>query len=63
MPLKFTDLTGSFEAAFDGYSCVIIRQKGPTGLNFHLPRNLVEGLLSLFPPRKIKEIATGASTG
>lgn len=63
MPVRFIDLTGSFEVAFDGYSRVIIRQKGPEGPNFHLPRSLVEELLSLFPTRENREIDTGASTG
>ena len=35
MLIRFTDLTGSLEAAFDGYSRVIIRQKGTIGPNFH----------------------------
>lgn len=49
MPLRFTDLGGAFEAAFDGYSCVVLRQKGPQGPNFHLTYNLVKELLGLFP--------------
>lgn len=63
MLIRFTDLTGSLEAAFDGYSRVIIRQKGTIGPNFHLTRSLVEELLFLFPPRENKEIVTGISTG
>ena len=49
MALKFTDLTGSLEAAWDGCYHVILREKGTTGPNFHLTRSLVEELLVLFP--------------
>lgn len=58
--LRFTDLGGSFEGAFDGYSCVVVREKGTAGPNFHLSRGLVVELLSLFPePVKLKtEVAS-----
>jgi hypothetical protein len=57
-------LTGSLEAAWDGYCHVILRQKGTTGPNFHLPRSLVEELLGLFPHSSDPpETTPGTSTG
>lgn len=57
MPLRYIDLGGSFEAAFDGYSLVILREKGTQGPNFHLTLGLVKDLLGLFPtsPRADEE--------
>lgn len=64
MSVRFTDLTGSLEAAWDGYSYVILREKGTQGPNFHLSRNLVEELLGLFPSSsKPSETVSGVSNG
>jgi hypothetical protein len=50
MGVEFTKVGSSFEAAYDGYSCVILREGSTQGPNFHLTRGLVEELLNLFPP-------------
>ena len=48
---KFTDVGGTLEAAWDGISRVVLRQKFTKGPNFHLTRELVEKLLELFVAR------------
>jgi hypothetical protein len=49
MAVKFVDVGGIFEAAWDGQSVVVVRQKFTTGPNFHLTRDSVAKLLELFP--------------
>lgn len=48
MAVKFVDVGGIFEAAWDGYR-VVVRQKFTQVPNFHLTRELVVKLLELFP--------------
>ena len=49
MAVKFVDVGGSFEAAWDCHNMVVVRQKFTNGPNFHLTRELVTKLLELFP--------------
>jgi hypothetical protein len=49
--MGYVDVGGSFEAAWDGQSCVVLREKGTTGPNFHLTRQAVLELLGLFHVR------------
>lgn len=73
MPIEFVNVGGTFEAAWDGWSCVILRQNtfprqrhpsslGDSGVkcigpNFHLPPYLLCRLLELVP----KPVATPGS--
>jgi hypothetical protein len=49
--VKYVVVGGSFEAGWDGQSCVVLRQRNTTGPNFHLTRKVVLELLGQFPPR------------
>ena len=52
MGMKYEDVGGSFEAGYDGQSCVVLRLKDSTGLNYHLTRQVVHELLGLFPAER-----------
>jgi hypothetical protein len=46
--VRFADVGGSLEAAWDGQSRVVLRQRGVEGSSFHLTRQVVLELLGLF---------------
>jgi hypothetical protein len=49
--MVYTDVGGSLEAAWDGQSHVVLRQRGSEGPSFHLSRQAVLELLGLFHER------------
>ena len=65
MAIKFVNVGGIFEAAWDGQSMVVVRQMFTAGPNFHLTRASVAKLLELFPGPVVEldELSRRNSTG